>query len=153
MDTVILKKAANFCVYQERTQDEVRKRLRDWKVFGEEAEEIIVWLITENYINEERFAKAFAGGKFRVKKWGKLKIEAELKARKISKYNLASALKEIPSSDYLDTLETLIIKKSDEIKLEPNFLKRKQKIFNYLISKGFESNLVLEVMKKIEINS
>ena len=153
MDTAILKKAANFCVYQERTQDEVRKRLRDWKVFGEEAEEIIAWLITENYINEERFAKAFAGGKFRVKKWGKLKIEAELKARKISKYNLASALKEIPSSDYLDTLEALIIKKSEEVKLEPNFLKRKQKVFNYLISKGFESNLVLEVMKKIEKNS
>ena len=153
MDTAILKKAANFCVYQERTQDEVRKRLRDWKVFGEEAEEIIAWLITENYINEERFAKAFAGGKFRVKKWGKLKIEAELKARKISKYNLESALKEIPKDDYNETLASLILKKSDEIKLEPNFLKRKQKLFNYLISKGFESNLVLEVMKKIEINS
>ena len=153
MDTAILKKAANFCVYQERTQDEVRKRLRDWKVFGDDAEEIIAWLITETYINEERFAKAFAGGKFRVKKWGKLKIEAELKARKISKYNLASALKEIPSSDYLDTLEALIIKKSEEVKLEPNFLKRKQKVFNYLISKGFESNLVLETIKKKEEKS
>ncbi len=152
MDKVILKKAANYCVYQERTQDEVRKRLRDWKVYGDDAEEIIAWLITENYLNEERFAKAFAGGKFRVKKWGKNRILAELKARKISKYNLDQAIKEIPFEDYVLTLENLIIKKTEDVKTEPNFLKRKQKVFNYLISKGFESNLILETIKTLESN-
>ena len=153
MDTAILKKAANYCVYQERTQDEVRKRLRDWKVYGDEAEEIIAWLITENYLNEERFAKAFAGGKFRVKNWGKNKILAELKARKISKYNLEQAIKEIPFDDYIFTLENLIIKKTEDVKTELNYLKRKQKIFNYLISKGFESNLILETIKTLESKS
>jgi regulatory protein len=152
LDKVILKKAANYCVYQERTQDEVRKRLRDWKVYGDDAEEIIAWLITENYLNEERFAKAFAGGKFRVKKWGKNRILAELKARKISKYNLDQAIKEIPFEDYVLTLENLIIKKTEDVKTEPNFLKRKQKVFNYLISKGFESNLILETIKTLESN-
>ncbi|WP_255068716.1 regulatory protein RecX [Lacihabitans sp. LS3-19] len=150
MDTAILKKAANYCVYQERTQDEVRKRLREWKVYGDEAEEIIAWLIVENYLNEERFAKAFAGGKFRIKKWGKNRILAELKVRKISKYNLDQAIKEISFDDYILTLENLIIKKTEDVKTEPNYLKRKQKIFNYLISKGFESNLILETIKKLE---
>ena len=65
LDTAALKKACNYCVYQERTHDEVRKKLREWKVFRDEAEEIIAWLIVENFINEERFAKAFAGGKCR----------------------------------------------------------------------------------------
>jgi regulatory protein len=150
LDKATLKKAANYCVYQERTQDEVRKRLRDWRVYGDDAEEIIAWLITENYLNEERFAKAFAGGKFRIKKWGKNRILAELKSRKISKYNLEQAMKEIPIDDYVLTLEYLIIKKTEEVKTEPNILKRKQKIFNYLISKGFESNLIIETIKTME---
>ncbi|HLO45430.1 MAG TPA: regulatory protein RecX [Leadbetterella sp.] len=150
MDTAILKKAANYCVYQERTQVEVRKRLQEWKIWGDEAEEIIAYLITENYLNEERFAKAFAGGKFRVKKWGRLKIKAELKARKMSKYVLESAMKEIPNDDYFTTATLLIEKKMNDLKTEINPLKRKQKILNYMISKGYESNIVLEIMKDLE---
>lgn len=150
MDTSIIKKAANYCVYQERTQDEVRKRLREWKIWGDEAEEIIAYLITENYLNEERFAKAFAGGKFRVKKWGKLRIKAELKARKMSKYILDVAMKEIQHDAYFETATQLIEKKLFDLRTESNYLKRKQKVFNYLISKGYESNIVLEILKDLE---
>ena len=150
MDTSILKKAANYCVYQERTQDEVRKRLREWKIWGDDAEEIIAYLITENYLNEERFAKAFAGGKFRVKKWGRLRIKAELKARKMSKYILDVAMKEIPQDAYFETATQLIEKKLFDLRTENNYLKRKQKAFNYLISKGYESNIVLEILKDLE---
>jgi regulatory protein len=116
LDTAILKKAANYCVYQERTQAEVRKRLQEWKIWGDEAEEIIAYLITENYLNEERFAKAFAGGKFRVKKWGRLRIKAELKARKMSKYIMEVAMKEIPNDDYFTTATQLIEKKTSRFK-------------------------------------
>jgi regulatory protein len=150
LDTAILKKAANYCVYQERTQADVRKRLQEWKVWGDEAEEIIAYLITENYLNEERFAKAFVGGKFRVKKWGRLKIKAELKARKMSKYILDVAMKEIPNDDYFATATTLIEKKQQNLRTESNPLKRKQKTLNYMISKGYESNIVLEIMKDLE---
>lgn len=150
MNTATQKKAANYCVYQERTQAEVRKRLQEWKVWGDEAEEIIAWLITENYLNEERFAKAFAGGKFRVKKWGRLKIKAELKARNMSKYVMEVAMKEIPNDDYYNTATQLIEKKLDNLRTESNYLKRKQKTFNYLISKGYESNIVLEILKDLE---
>ena len=150
MDTAILKKAANYCVYQERTQAEVRKRLQEWKVWGDEAEEVIAYLITENYLNEERFAKAFAGGKYRVKKWGRLRIKAELKARKMSKYILEVAMKEIPNDDYFTTATQLIEKKLHDLRSETNYLKRKQKTFNYLISKGYESNIVLEILKDLE---
>lgn len=150
MNTAILKKAANYCVYQERTQAEVRKRLQEWKVWGDEAEEIIAWLITENYLSEERFAKAFAGGKFRVKKWGRLRIKAELKARNMSKYVMEVAMKEIPNDDYYTTATQLIEKKFESLQTESNYLKRKQKTFNYLISKGYESNIVLEILKDLE---
>lgn len=150
MNTAILKKAANYCVYQERTQAEVRKRLQEWKVWGDEAEEIIAWLITENYLSEERFAKAFAGGKFRVKKWGRLRIKAELKARNMSKYVMEVAMKEIPNDDYYTTAAQLIEKKFESLQTESNYLKRKQRTFNYLISKGYESNIVLEILKDLE---
>lgn len=142
MDTAILKKACSFCTYQERTQDEVRKRLALWKVFYDEAEEMIGWLIEENFINEERFAKAFAGGKFRVKNWGKRKIIFELKGRKLSTYCINSALKEINDDDYLATLKMLILKKTKELKTENNKIIKNQKVANYIIGKGFESELV-----------
>lgn len=141
MDKVVLKKICSFCTYQERTQDEVRKKLSGWKVFSEEAEEIIAWLIIENFINEERFAKIFAGGKFRIKNWGKRKIIFELKSRKLSPYCIQSALREISDEDYKEKIGVLIKKKSIGL-IESNSLIKKQKIANYLITKGYESELI-----------
>lgn len=144
MDTSLLIKAANYCVYQERTQAEVRKRLREWEVFGDKVEQVIAYLITENYINEERYAKAFVGGKFRVKKWGKRKILFELKGKGLSKYCIESGMKEIDDQDYFDTIDQLIAYKKNDLRNEPNRLIKKQKTVKYLVGKGFEMNLVLD---------
>jgi regulatory protein len=151
MDRKIFIKACNFCVYQERTQDEVKKRLSEWKVFGDEAEEIIAELIGENFINEERFAKQYAGGKFRVKKWGKRKIRFELKARKISEYSIKAGLSEIDDEDYYETLKELIVKKNSELFKETNLAQKHLKISKYLIGKGYESNLIWDAIKEISL--
>lgn len=148
MNREVLVKAANFCAYQERTQQEVRKRLAELEVEGDEAEEMIVWLIENNYLNEERFARIFAGSKFRQKHWGRLKIRQELKMRGVSEYCLKAGMSEIDDEDYLQTLTDLLEKKAKEIK-EPNPIKRKQKLLAYALSKGFESDLVFEQMKGI----
>lgn len=147
MDSAILKKICCFCIYQERTHQEVRSRLAEWKVFGNETEEILTWLITENFVNEERFAKVFAGSKFRVKKWGRLKILFELKGRKLSPYCINMAMKEIPDDDYQDTIKDLIEKKQIELGDESNELLKKQKIAKYIIGKGYEANLVWDIIK------
>eukprot|EP01136_Pigoraptor_vietnamica_P037755 Opistho-1_new@106164 len=148
MNREVLVKAANFCAYQERTQQEVRKRLAELEVEGDEAEEMIVWLIENNYLNEERFARIFAGSKFRQKRWGRLKIRQELKMRGVSEYCLKAGMSEIDDEDYLQTLTDLLEKKAKEIK-ESNPLKRKQKLLSYALSKGFESDLVFDLMKGI----
>jgi regulatory protein len=149
LDKVILKKICSFCAYQERTQDEARKKLSEWKVFSDEAEEIIAWLIVENFINEERFAKIFAGGKFRIKNWGRKKIIFELKSRKLSPYCIQSGLLEISEEDYIETIDVLIKKKSDSTN-ESNSLIKKQKIANYLIGKGYESELIWSRLNEIK---
>ncbi len=149
MDKVILKKICSFCSYQERTQDEARRKLSEWKVFSDEAEEIIAWLILENFINEERFAKIFAGGKFRIKNWGRKKIIFELKSRKLSPYCIQSGLLEISDEDYKKTVDVLIKKKSSGM-IESNSLIKKQKIANYLIGKGFESELIWSRLNEIK---
>lgn len=148
MNREVLVKAANFCAYQERTQQEVRKRLAELEVEGDEAEEMIVWLIENNYLNEERFARIFAGSKFRQKRWGRLKIRQELKMRGVSEYCLKAGMSEIDDEEYLQTLTDLLEKKAKEIK-ESNPLKRKQKLLSYALSKGFESDLVFDLMKGI----
>lgn len=139
-------KIASFCAYQERTQQEVRLKLYEYGIKTDEVEVIIVKLIEDNFLNEERFAKAFAGGKFRVKKWGRNKIIRELEMRNLSSYCIKSGLKEIEEEDYLDTIHQIIAKKSDEISLK-NPYQKTYKIAQYLISRGFESDLVWEVLK------
>lgn len=144
-----LQKAAAFCAYQERTQQEVRDRLKDWGVWGDDAEEIIAELIVQNYLNEERFAKSFAGGKFRVKGWGKRKIQQHLKQRGISGYNLDQALKEIEPDDYRQTLTDLLDKKRRSLH-DDNPLVVKQKLIRYAMSKGYESDLIFAVLSDNE---
>jgi regulatory protein len=145
---IYLKKAAYFCVYQERTQKEVRERLAEWDIIGDDAEEIIAYLISENYVNEERFAKIFAGSKFRVKHWGRQKIRYELKMRGLSAYCVDAGMREIEDEDYLDALKILLEKKKHELRGE-NILIRNQKIARFALSKGFESELVWDIIKKM----
>ena len=140
-----LRKAAMFCAYQERTQQEVRDRLKEWGVLGDDAEEVIAELIGQNYLNEERFARAFAGGKFRVKGWGKRKIKQHLQQRGISGYNLEQAMKEIETDDYRETLSALLEKKRRTI-LDNNPLVIKQKLVRFALSKGYEPDLVFAVL-------
>jgi regulatory protein len=128
----ILVKAANFCAYQERTHAEVRERLQKWEVWGDEAEEIIAFLITDNFLNEERFAKIFAGSKFRVKQWGR-----------------QVGMAEIDDDDYLETLKDILEKKKHELRTEKQPLIIKQKLARYALGKGFESDLVWEMIAKI----
>ncbi len=143
--TDALRKAASFCAYQERTQQEVRDRLNDWDIYGDDAEEVIAELITQNYLNEERFAKAFAGGKFRVKGWGKRKIQQHLKQRGITGYNLNQAMNEIAPADYRETLTALLDKKRASLR-DDNPLIIKQKLVRYAMSKGYESDLIFSVL-------
>ncbi|QDK83254.1 RecX family transcriptional regulator [Spirosoma sp. KCTC 42546] len=140
-----LRKAAMFCAYQERTQQEVRERLKDWGVLGDDAEEVIAELIQQNYLNEERFAKSFAGGKFRVKGWGRRKIKQHLQQRGISGYNLDQAMKEIAPDDYQATLQELLTKKRQSLRDE-NPLVIKQKLVRYALSKGYETDLIFTVL-------
>jgi regulatory protein len=143
MDRLILQKAASYCAYQERTQDEVRQRLRKWNVWGDEADEIIAELISQNYLSEERFAKTFAGGKFRVKNWGRIKIKQELQRRGISKYSLDQGMAEIKDENYVATLKQLLEKKRALLeRTESNPLVLKQKLARYALAKGYESDLV-----------
>lgn len=140
-------KAESYCAYQERYQQEVRNKLYEWGLHNNDVENIIADLITSGFLNEERFAKAFARGKFRIKKWGRIKIKLELKARKISDYCIKQAIKEINEEDYISTLEEIVTKKYKTIKATKAEVK-KFKTAQYAISRGFESDLVWEILKE-----
>ncbi len=141
-----LLKAQQTCAYQERCQQEMRDKLYEWGLYSNDVENIIANLITDNFLNEERFAKTYAGGKFRIKKWGKIKIKIELKKRKISDYCIRKAMQEIPDNDYTHTLEQLIVKKSKDVK-DKKAEVRNHKIAQYAISRGFESDLVWDILR------
>jgi len=141
-------KICSFCAYQERTQNEVRSRLHDYGADEDLTEELIAELITENFINEERFARTYAGSKFRLKKWGRNKITKELENKEISPYCIRKGLEEIDSTDYTKTLKALLDKKNEEEK-EPNLYKRKYKLSLYAIRKGYEPELVWETINDL----
>ena len=140
----------NFCSYQERCHKEVEKKLFDLKMIPEAKEKIILHLLQHNYLNEERFAKAFVRGKFSIKNWGKRRIVNELKFKNISGYIVKVALEEINDEDYLNTLHKIAEKKLSIIK-ENNTFKKRIKLSSFLISKGFEPELVYSVVRKINI--
>ena len=136
-----LSKAEKYCAYQERSHQEVRNKLYSYGLWKNDVEEVLTQLITSGFLNEERFAKAFAGGKFRMKKWGKNKIENELKHRGITPRCIQTGLKEIDTSDYRKTLVQLIKKKAQLVS-EPNPFKKRNKIASFVIGKGYEHDLV-----------
>tara|TARA_Y100000815_G_C13325266_1_gene493895 strand:- start:677 stop:1150 length:474 start_codon:yes stop_codon:yes gene_type:complete len=137
------KKMESYCAYQERCHKEVLEKLKGMNMIPEAIDHILGHLIQENYLNEERFAKAFARGKFSIKKWGTNRIIRELKFRDISVYNIKSALAEIQNEDYLTTFDELAKKRLGQI-TEKNPLKRKKKLADYLLYRGWESHLVYE---------
>jgi regulatory protein len=141
-------KIKNWCAYQERSQQETRRKLYEYGLHEEDVEQIIANLIGENFLNEERFALAFAGGKFRIKQWGRGKIKMELKKHKVSDYCINKALKSIDSDDYEKTMIKTIEKK---LKLVKSTDVRKQfySTLSYLVSRGFESDLVTEQLNNI----
>lgn len=143
-------KASNFCAYQERSQKEVRNKLYSYGLYSNEVEDLLTELILDNFVNEERFAKAFIGGKFRMKKWGKQKILLAIRQHDISDYCCRKGLEEIDKEEYIAALESIIEKKATYSLEENTYLKR-NKIAAYAISRGFESELVWEiVMDKIQ---
>lgn len=150
MDRLILQKAASYCAYQERTQDEVKQRLKKWDVWGDEADEIIAELISMNYLSEERFAKTYAGGKFRMKNWGRMKIKQELHRRGLSEYSIGKGMKEIGDTAYLEGLKELLTKKKILLeKTETDKFKLKQKLVRFALGKGYESELIWKTIEEI----
>ena len=135
------KKMEGYCAYQDRCHKEVITKLREMRMIPSAIDLILAHLIQENYLNEERFSQSFARGKFKIKKWGRIRITNELKQRNITTYNIKIALKEIDNNTYLETLDALAIKRLDAI-AETNIQKRKRKLADYLLYRGWESHLV-----------
>jgi regulatory protein len=145
-----IQKLKHYCGYQERSHSEVKEKLYSLGIWKKEHDEIISTLIEENYLNEERFAIAFAGGKFRMKQWGRVKIKYELKQKQVSEYNIKKALKEIDEDAYLQILKKLYEEKWDSLKGEQNRFIKMTKTRNYLLQKGYESEMVKGIMAKEE---
>jgi len=139
-------KAGNYCAYQERTQQEVRDKLYNIGLYQDEVEEVLTELITENFINEERYAKAFASGKFRLKHWGRNKIVYTLKQKNISSYCIDQAMKEIDEDEYKNEIIRQINKKSNQLSGKEYIVKNK--IARFLITKGFETELVWSLINE-----
>lgn len=146
-----IQKLEHFCAYQERCHAEVTSKLYDLKMTVEEMDQIIVHLIQENFLNETRFACSFARGKHRIKHWGKIRITNELKFRQISNANITLALKEISAEEYQNTFDELSERCWHSI-IEKNSLKKRKKFCDYLLRRGYESNLVYDKLKEFEQN-
>lgn len=135
-------KLEGYCAYQERCHKEVRDKLKEMRMIPEARDLIIDHLIRHNYLNETRFAKAFARGKFRTKKWGKNRIVRELRLRDISAYNIKLALREITEDEYLKTFDELVQKRLRQLTSENNIQKKRKKLADYLLYRGWESQRV-----------
>jgi len=144
---IALQKIQAYCAYQERCHAEVREKLYSYGLYKKDVEQIIVSLINENFLNEERFAQAYASGKFNIKKWGKNKIKQGLKARHISDYCIKKAMKEIDEEKYYETLKMIIEKKAKSVK-EKKLPVKKYKVAAYVISRGFEADMVWDELKE-----
>ncbi|MBL7699569.1 MAG: RecX family transcriptional regulator [Chitinophagaceae bacterium] len=142
-----LARSKEYCSYQERCHSEVKDKLYSFGLGTIDVEKIISQLIEEDFLNEERFAAAFARGKFRMKHWGKVKIRHELKQRQVSEYCIKKAMKEIVDEDYTETLNKLVDEKSRLLKSEKNSFVKKRKLSDYLLQKGYERDIVFSIIK------
>lgn len=141
-----LIKLQRYCAYQERCHSEVQQKLYDLGVWKNDADNIIVKLIEDNFLNEERFAESYVHGKFTIKQWGKTKIKLKLKEKKVSDYLIKKALAQIDDADYLKTLEKLLSKKRKEYQTKHKGFALQAKLINFALSKGYEMDVVREVV-------
>ena len=144
-----LPKAKNYCAYQERCHSEVKDKLFGFGLNQSEVDEITSKLIEENYLNEERFALLYAGGHFRTKQWGRVKIKYELKKKQVSEYCIKKALASLDAALYSKTLYRLAEKKLLTLKGEKNIFVRKRKLQDHLLQKGFENDLIREIVSTL----
>lgn len=145
-----LTKAEQFCAYQERSQQEVRDKLYELGMYPDGVERVISQLITGNFLNEERFAKAYAQGKFRMKGWGRIKIKQGLKLKRVPDKLISKALQLIDGDEYLSVLQKILEKKQSQT-TESDAFKRRYKLQQYAMSRGFESDLINDVLKASEL--
>lgn len=142
------KRLERYCAYQERCHKEVTQKLYDMNMIPEARDQIIVHLLQHNFLNEERFAKAFVRGKFRIKKWGKQRLQLELKRKDINKTIISIALKEIDDNAYYETFHALAEKKVKALR-ETNLQKKRKKLADYLFYRGWESHLVYDKIREL----
>mgnify|MGYP001306394597 CR=1 FL=1 len=143
---IAIDRLKHYCSLQDRCQWDILKKMNDWKLQKNTQDHILEILITDQYVNEERFSISFCQGKFRIKKWGKNKIKSELKKRNISQYCIDKGLDTINNDEYLKILKTLLKQKKNQTKEKNPFIK-KNKIAQYLLQKGFESNLIWDILR------
>lgn len=144
-----IPKIKQYCAYQERCHAEVKDKLYSYGLHRKEVDEIIALLTNENYLNEERFAIHYAGGKFRMKQWGKNKIKQSLKQKQVNDYCIKKALTSINDADYKKTFEKLVEQKMKILKSEKNIFVKKRKLQDYLLGKGYENELINKEMAGI----
>lgn len=144
----VKRKLEQYCVYQDRCHKEVEQKMREYNLIPEAREMILLSLMKDNFLNEERFSKSFARGKFRIKSWGKQRIVRELKFKDISSYNIKTALKEINEKEYIETIYRITENRNDVIS-ETNIYKRKRKLIDFLMRKGFENELIYKVVDEV----
>lgn len=143
-----LLKMMNYCVYQDRCHQEVEEKLKALDMYEDAKNHIIIKLLEDDFLNEERFARSYARGKFRIKKYGRVRITRELKSRAISVYNLKAGLSEIDEEEYINTLRDLAQHKLNITK-ESNVYKKRQKIYQHLAYKGYETELIYDVINDL----
>jgi len=144
----ILQRMMKFCAYQERSVVEVKEKLKKMDTTEAIQQKILAFLLEENFLKEERFVQAFTNGRFKSKKWGKLKIRNELKLRQVKDEQVDEALEQIDETEYLNTLQTLSIQKNKTVKADSVF-ERRNKIARYLCAKGYEPELVWDTLKEL----
>lgn len=144
-----LQKARQYCAYQERCHKEVKDKLYGYGLNKKEVDEALSILIEDNYLNEERFAIQFAGGRFRIKHWGKVKIRYELKQKQVSDYCIKKALAAIDEGDYERRMRKLFEEKLKALKSEKNIFIKKRKLQDHLLQKGYESDMVRRMISKM----
>jgi len=140
-----LEKLERYCAFQERCHQEVRSKLLKLGIYGDDLEAIIAQLISDDFLNEERFARTFARGRFRIKKWGRKRIEQELKRRAVPAYSIRKGMEEIEEDEYLRVLAEQAEKKAASLKESDAYI-RKNKVARYLIGRGYEPQLVWEAI-------
>ena len=145
----VKKKIERYCMYQDRCHQEVEAKLKEYRLIPEARALILLHLFEYDFLNEERFSKSFARGKFRIKKWGKEKIVRALKLRNITAANIKIALEEIEEEEYINTLNILVEKKNSSIN-DRDIYKRKKKLFDYLKYRGYETDLVMDAINAIK---